>query len=191
MQRQWARQSKQQMPMTEPRQTLSTAEREKELVDLVRYDYDVTLRTVQSVLSTGMSLRAAGFAAWGVILGVGVNNHSWAFCLFAACIALLFGYIDLLHATLYRRALARATRLESLLAAYGDRLGIDSEDETAIARTLARIELHKFGIYRTMPRKGKTTLRRQYWRARPAAVFRVVYPVLIVGALAATIIIAC
>jgi len=179
------------MLMTEPKQTLSAAEREKALVDLVRYDYDVTLRTIQSVLATGMSLRAAGFAAWGVILGVGVNNHSWAFCLFAAFISFLFGYIDLIHATLYRRALARATQLESLLAAYGDRLGIDSENETAVVRTVARLELHKFGVYRTMPRKGSTTLRRQYWRARPAAVFRVAYPVLIVGALAASIIVAC
>lgn len=176
--------------MTEPSQSLSALEREKALVDLVRYDYDVTLRTVQSVLATGTSLRAAGFAAWGVILGVGVNNHSWAFCLFAAFIALLFGYIDLLHATLYRRALARATRLESLLAAYCDRLGIDSENEAAVVRTLARLELHKFGVYRTMPRNSASTLPRQYRRARPAAVFRVVYPVLIVSALTATVVIA-
>lgn len=176
--------------MTEPSQTLTTAEREKALVDLVRYDYDVTLRTIQSVLATGMSLRAAGFAAWGVILGVGVNDHSWAFCLFAAFISFLFGYIDLLHATLYRRALARATRLESLLDAYGDRLGIDSENEAAVLRVLARLELHKFGVYRTMPRKGTSTLRQQYWRARPAAVFRVVYPALTVSAFVATGIIA-
>lgn len=176
--------------MTEPRQTLTSAEREKALVDLVRYDYDVTLRTIQSVLATGMSLRAAGFAAWGVILGVGVNEQSWAFCLFAAVISSLFGYIDLLHATLYRRALARATRLEALIDTYGDRLGIDAENEPAVLRTLARLELHKFGVYRTMPRKSTSTLHRQYWRARPAAVFRVVYPALIVGAVVATVIIA-
>jgi len=176
--------------MTEPSETLTAAEREKALVDLVRYDYDVTLRTIQSVLATGMSLRAAGFAAWGVILGVGVNDHSWSFCLFAAFIALLFGYIDLLHATLYRRALARATRLESLLDAYGDRLGIDADNEAAVLRVQARLELHKFGVFRTMPRKGTSTLRQQYWRARPAAVFRVVYPCLIVSALVAMAIIA-
>lgn len=177
--------------MTEPNQTLSSKEREQALVDLVRYDYDVTLKTIHSVLATGMSLRAAGFAAWGVVLGVGINNDSWAFCFFAVVIALLFGYIDLIHATLYRRALARATRLESLLAAYFDRLGIDSENDASIARTLARLELHKFGVYRTLPRDRPLSFFRQYGRARPAAVFRVVYPALIAAAAVATIVVAC
>lgn len=176
--------------MTDPHELLSTAERERGLLEMVRYDYDVTLRTIHSVLAVGMSLRAAGFAAWGVVLGVGVNDHSWPFCLLAALLAVLFGYIDLIHATLYRRALARAAEIEALLDAYVDRLGIDSEDDSAIVTTMARLELHKFGIYRTMPRTSPWRIWPQYRRARPPAVFRVVYPALILAALSATAVVA-
>lgn len=165
--------------------------RERELVELVRFDYDITVRTVQGVLATGVSVRAAGFAAWGVVLGVGINSGSWPFCLLAALLALLFGYVDLIHATLYRRALARASELERLLGAYLDRLGIDAEDEAAVARTLARLEMHNFGVYRTMRRTSPWKVWVQYKRARPPAVFRVIYPVLIVAALVATFVVAC
>jgi len=176
--------------MTEQPESLSIEHREKNLVDLVRLDYDATLRTVQGVLSTGVSIRAAGFAAWGVVLGVGVNADSWPFCLLASIVALLFGYVDLIHATLYRRALARATELESLLDSYVDRLGIDADDEAAIIKTMARFEMHKFGVYRTMPRMSPWRIWTPYKRARPAAVFWVIYPALIVVGLVATLVVA-
>jgi hypothetical protein len=44
-------------------------DRERQLVELVRLDYDATLRALNGFMTTGSQLRGIGVAAWGVVLG--------------------------------------------------------------------------------------------------------------------------
>src|SRR5687768_12695452 len=91
------------------------SDREKALVDLIRLDYDVTLRTITGVLATGTAIRVAGFAGWVTLAGIGLRDQSWALCIAAVIIVALFGYADAYHAVLYRHGLHRAIAIESLL----------------------------------------------------------------------------
>lgn len=157
---------------------------EEALVDLVKLDYDATLRTITGVVATGAAIRAAGFAAWGALLGFGVRDGAWSLSALGAVIAVLFAYADAHHAELYRRTPRRAVALERLLDRYADRLGIDAEDEDAVLATVAELEAHRFGVYRTLPRLR----RRDLWKARPVPVFRVLYPALFAMAVTAALI---
>jgi hypothetical protein len=161
-------------------------ERERELAELVKFDYDVTLRTITGVLATGTAIRVAGFTAWGALLALGLRDDSWALCAASALVLLLFGYADAHHALLYSNALRRAVRLEELLDRYLDRLGIDSDDRDAVFQSRAELETHRFGIYRTMPRAK----RGDWLTARPVPVFRALYPALLIAAAATTGIVA-
>jgi hypothetical protein len=170
---------------TEERTVTEPDARERELVDLVRFDYDVTLRTITGVLATATGLRLAGFTAWGALLGLGLRDDSWALCASAGLVLLLFAYADAHHALLYRNAVRRAVRLEQVLDRYVDRLGIDAEDEDAVLEVRAELEMHRFGMYRTMPRSTKSDL----LTARPRPVFAALYPSLLATALGTTLIV--
>ena len=161
-------------------------ERERALVDLIKLDYDVTLRTISGVLATETAIRVAGFAAWAATTGLGIDARSWAVCAAGAALLALFMYVDAHHAALYGRALHRAIRLEKMLDAYADRLGIDADDEDAVLRAIATLETHRFGIYRTMPR----THSRELVKARPHAIFRALYPALLAISVVAAFIVA-
>jgi hypothetical protein len=150
------------------------SEVEKQLVDLVRLDYDITVRALTGFVSAGAQIRAIGLAAWGVILGLAVRDVSPYLAGLALLVMAMFAYADAYHAALYRQALSRAVKLESLLDAYVDRLGISLEDPDAILRTQAKLENHRFGMNRTLKRlKARDLL-----GATPAPVFRVIYPML-------------
>jgi hypothetical protein len=144
------------------------------LVDLVRLDYDATLRTMQGFVQTAGQIRAAGVAAWGVVLGFALRDESWELALLATALVLIFAYADAYHSALYRRSFSRVIRLESLLDAFLDQLGIDAGDEDAESRLLARLETHRFGMNRSL---GDLTVRNLV-DARPYVVFRAIYPAL-------------
>jgi hypothetical protein len=154
--------------------------RERALVELVKLDYDLTLRTIVGVLATATGIRVAGFAAWAALLGFGIRDESAALCGAAAVVTALFMYVDAHHARLYMRALRRAIALEALLDKYVDRLGIDSGDDDAVLAAVAALETHRFGIYRTMPR-SKFRLR-DVFAGRPRPIFAGLYPGVIVTA---------
>jgi hypothetical protein len=144
------------------------------LVELVRVDYDATLRTMQGFIQTAGQIRAAGIAAWGVVLGFALRDQSWELSSLAVALVLIFAYADAYHSALYRRAFSRVIHLESLLDAVLDHLGIDAGDEEAQARLLGRLETHRFGMNRSL---GALTAR-NLTEARPHVVFRLIYPAL-------------
>ena len=158
----------------------ASAERERQLVDLIRVDYDSTLRAISGFVTSGSQIRGVGIAAWGVVLGLAVRGGSALLAGLALVLVALFAYADAYHAALYRRALSRAINLEGLLDAYLDRLGIDADDAEAISRTRAKLETHRFGMYRTL----KPLKRRDYIDARPHPIFWVIYPSLVVATVA-------
>lgn len=151
---------------------------EASLLELVRLDYDVTLRTISGILATGTSIRVAGFAAWGALVGFAIRDESWPLGAAATAVILLFMYVDAYHASLYGRLLKRAIRLEAILDRYVNRLGIDSEDEDAVLEVIAELETHRFGTYRTLRRVTAEDLR----SVTPRAVFRRLYPGLVLVA---------
>lgn len=147
-------------------------ERERQIVELLRVDYDATLRALTGFVGAGAQLRAVGIAAWGIIVGLGAREQSTLLAVLALAIVLLFAYADGYHAALYRRALSRAIYLEGLFDAYLERLGIAAEDPEAVLRTRARLETHRFGMHRTLrPLRAKDV-----FAARPRAIFWVIYP---------------
>jgi hypothetical protein len=71
------------------------------LVELVRLDYDATLRTMQGFIQTAGQIRAAGIAAWGVVIGFALRDESWEISLLATGLVLIFAYADAYHSALY------------------------------------------------------------------------------------------
>lgn len=158
----------------------ASADRERQLVGLIRLDYDSALRAISGFVGSGSQIRAVGIAAWGVVLGLAVRGESALLAGLALVLVALFAYADAYHAALYRRALSRAINLEGLLDAYLDRLGIEAEDPEAVARTRAKLETHRFGMYRTL----KPLRRHDYFAARPRPIFAVIYPSLAAATIA-------
>jgi hypothetical protein len=148
------------------------ADRERQLVDLVRLDYDATLRALSGFVAAGNQIRAIGIAAWGVVLGLGVRGESALLVGLALLLVVLFAWGDAYHAALYRRALSRAITLEGLLDSYMDRLGVEAEDAEAVLRTCAKLETHRFGMHRHL----KPLKLRDLVSARPRPIFWGIYP---------------
>ena len=150
-------------------------ERERQLVEVVRLDYDATLRALTGFVGTGAQIRAIGIAAWGVVIGLAVADESVLLAAVALAVIAVFAYGDAYHAALYRRALARAISLEDLFDSYLERLGIDAEDTEAILRVRAKLETHRFGMHRTLkPLKLNDLL-----AARPRPIFWGIYPTIV------------
>jgi hypothetical protein len=152
------------------------SDREKQLVELIRLDYDATLRAISGFVGAAAQMRGIGIAAWGVVLGLAVRDESAPLAGLALGLVVLFAYADAFHSALYRRALSRAIGLEGLLDSYLDRLGISAEDAEAILRTRAKLETHRFGMYRTF----RPLAWRDLLSARPRPILWTLYPTLFV-----------
>ena len=149
-------------------------DREHELVDLIRIDYDAALRAIAGFVGTSAHIRAIGIAVWGVVIGVAVRDESALLAGVALALIVVFAYGDAYHAALYRRALARAISIESLLDSYLERLGVGADDPDVIFRVRAKLETHRFGFHRTLkPPKLPDLL-----TARPRVVFSFIYPMI-------------
>jgi hypothetical protein len=159
-----------------PREVTST---EEHLVGLVRLDYDATLRALSGFVTAAAAVRAVGIATWGVLIGLAIRDDNQPLCLLAAGATLMFTFIDAYHSALYRRALSRAIWIESLLNDYAETLGIYADDIDSVDDVRARLEMHPFGVNRTMRRVAFTDL----FDAQPWPVFMVLYPVLVVVSL--------
>jgi hypothetical protein len=160
---------------------LDELEREKRLIELVKLDYDVALRAINGFVTTGAQVRAAGVAVWGVIFGLSLTGRSVALAVLSLFLLLIFAYTDGYHAALYRRALSRAIELEGLLDAYANRLGIDAEDEDAVIEMQSRLEVHRFGMYRSL----RHPTFEDVINGRPRVVFIAMYPALLIGSIVA------
>lgn len=147
-------------------------DRETKVVELIRLDYDATLRAMTGFIGSAAQVRALGIAAWGVVVGFAVRSESALLGAVALVLVALFVYADAFHAALYRRALARAIHLEELLDSYLERLGISADDPDEVARVLAKLETHKFGMHRAL----RPVRLRDLASARPKAIYWVIYP---------------
>lgn len=174
--------------MTElsPDEAADLEPREEALVELLRTDYDATLRALSGFVTTGGQIRAIGTAAWAVVVSLAVNKDSAALCVLAAALVVVFAYADAYHAALYRRTLSRAIAIEELFDIWLNRLGIEADEPDAVEQARAGLEMHRFGVQKALRRPELKDL----LDARPFAVFRGMYPVLLVTSLAAFVVLA-
>lgn len=159
-----------------------TDDAERQLVDLVRADYDATQRALSGFVSSGGQLRAIGIGAWGVVFAVAVQAQSGLAAAVAALLAIGFAVIDGYYSALYRQTLKRARNLEEILGAYHNSLGIHAANPRKVLQARARLEQHRFGVHRGMMAIHKMD---QWWLPRPVRVTWI-YAVLIALAIGAT-----
>lgn len=140
---------------------------ERQLVDLVRADYDATQRALSGFVSSGGQLRAIGIGAWGVVFAVAVQAESGLVAGVAALLAAGFAIIDGYHSALYRQTLERARDLEEILGNYHNSLGIYAANPGKVLRARARLEQHRFGVHRGMRPINQMD---RWWLPRPIRV---------------------
>lgn len=154
---------------------------ERQLVDLVRGDYDATQRALSGFVTSGGQLRAIGIGAWGVVFAVAVQSESRLVACIAALLAAGFAVIDGYHSALYRQTLKRARTLEELLGNYYSSLGISAANPRKVLRARAALEQHRFGVHRNMQPINQM---KRWWLPRPVRVTWI-YAVLIALAVGA------
>jgi hypothetical protein len=161
--------------------------REKALIEILRVDYDAALRFIAGVVATSAAIRAGGLVVWAAAVVQALDKSSALLGALALAATVVFGVADAWHAALYAKGFERARGIESLLDAYATRLGIDADDDDAVAHFRARLEGHRFGFYRTLSPVAPGEL----LVARPMPVFRLVYPLLLLAAAGVTVAAAC
>lgn len=154
---------------------------ERQLVVLIRADYDATQRALSGFVTSGGQLRAIGIGAWGVVFAVAISAQSSLVAVIAALLAAGFAIIDGYHSALYRQTLQRARALEDLLGDYHNSLGIHAADPRQVLRARAKLEQHRFGVHRDMKPINQMD---RWWLPRPVRVTWI-YAVLIIVAIAA------
>lgn len=154
-----------------------------ELMDLVRVDYETTRALIDGVVRTSLALRGVGLTLILALLGFAAEGSSLPVSLCALAAVGLFLYLDGYHGWLYAQALRRAQELEHLLALRYkelERAGVDPDVTLDLDVALAT---HRFGQYSNFPRFRVRLLK----RARPRAVYAVLYGTLAGLSLAAVV----
>lgn len=154
---------------------MNDIDRQKELIRLVELDYERTTRFVQSLVTTGTTLRGWAITLWVGAIGVSFTTHQGVLSLLAAAVIAVFGLVDAYHSWLYEQAMRHARRVERVSALYFASLSRGDDDPDLQEDAQTAIEGHQFGLY--------TTFRRFHWRdlwfVRPRPFFRYLYPALI------------
>jgi hypothetical protein len=148
-------------------------------------DYDIVSKFIDAVVGRSFTIRGWGGTVWVALLGVAIDRESWELALFAVAALAAFGFLDAYHAWLYAEALRYAVALEGLMADHFGRTrgAAEAPTEEQFAGKLG--ELH-FGLFANIP-----PFRLPYLaRARPPWVFWVLYPVLVIIAVAVAALIA-
>lgn len=163
--------------MTDPDET-----RRAELVALVHADYDATRSMIDGVVRTSIALRGLCVTLTLALLGYAVAHSSFALGgLLALASTWLFLYLDAFHGWLYDEARRRARSVEHVLRLRYKQLERGDEDPDARRDLDRALAAHRFGQYLTLPRFRWRLL----LRARPRAVYVLVYGSLTVLAIAA------
>jgi hypothetical protein len=150
---------------------------------LVTTDYETTRSMIDGVVRTSLTLRGVGLTLVLALLSFAVERSSLPVAVCALAAVGLFLYLDAYHGWLYAQGLRRAHELEHILVLRYkelERAGIDSDISVDLDLALAT---HRFGQYSNFPRFQLRFLK----RARPVAVYAVLYGTLASLALAAVV----
>ena len=144
-------------------------EAEKVLLDIVKADYDATHRALAGFVTSGGQLRAVGIAAWGVVLAGAIGTHSATIAVVDVPLVIVFAIADGYYSSLYRQTLRRSRDIEHVLREYHNAVGIHGENQRKVARAVAGLEQHRFGVHRDM-RPVNDEARWTWWIPRPLRV---------------------
>ncbi len=169
--------------------------RQQEQIRLVRTDYKRTNEFIDGVVGTAALLRGAAITVWLGLLGFAFQQDLVALAILAAMVAAVFWFVDGYHGWLYAEAADHLRETERATAAYYRALGEDgspapaADDATREAPATHAdlstvLRTHKFGLFEA--RRPDVS-----WsfplRAKPTVVYRVLYPLLVVMAIASAV----
>lgn len=147
------------------------ADTRAELIALVMTDYETTRSLIDGVVRTSLALRGVGLTLILALLTFAVQESSLPIALCAVAAVGLFLYLDAYHGWLYAEGLRRAHELEHVLALRYKELergGVDPDITLDLDVALA---MHRFGQYSNFTRFRLPLLK----RARPVAIYAVLY----------------
>jgi hypothetical protein len=153
-----------------------TADERKEMLRLVELDYQRTSDLIERLTGIGTALRGAAITAWVAILAFAVAGKP-IYGLLASAVAAAIWLTDGYNAFVYDSAADHARIVERISALYYGALARSADDPDAFDDVDVALAGLRFGLYTNL---GRHHLR-DIWFANPRTVFRVLYPVLIVG----------
>lgn len=186
--------------------SVSIADRDQELIELVERDYAHTGEFIRSVVGTSATVRGWAVTIWLALIGFAFDRPLGELAILAAIVVVAFAIIDAYHARLYVQALAHAARLERVVAAYYSALTLAEDDPDALDDFHDELDAFRPGLYGSFRRLGVSEgpVRRDLLArlgrplrdtatlvrdARPRVFFSVLYPILFAVACVAWIVI--
>ncbi|WP_213005272.1 hypothetical protein, partial [Paractinoplanes toevensis] len=155
-------------------------ENEKERIRLAEADLARTNEFIKGVIATGAALRGSSVTIWLALLGFAFQQKLSQLGFLAAIVAAIFAILDGYHGWLYREASGHAVRTERLVTGYYDMLSRSGDDPDVAVRFRGQLRAHRIGLFTGFQTHFSF---RQLWQARPAVVYRVLYPALFAIAL--------
>lgn len=154
--------------MSHPFEDSADAER----IRLIELDLSITNEFVRGVIGTGTAVRGVAVTVWLALLGVALQQHQAAIAALAFAVSVIFWIVDGYYGWLYKEATIHARVCETILAEYYNAISRAVDDPTVADRFQARLRSEHFGLFRGF-RAGYGP--KQWWQARPALLYRVVY----------------
>lgn len=157
----------------------------KEQIRLVELDLSQTNEFIKGVVSTGAAVRASAVTIWLALLGFAVQQHLSALAWLALVVSAIFGMIDGFYGWLYAEAAKHARAAEKVSTSYYSALNRGEDDEDAVLDFETDLRVHRFGLFSSFPSFRFGLL----WNARPRLLYQLLYPALIIIAVATAVLI--
>lgn len=157
---------------------------QKELFRLVELDYVRTADFITGLMQRQVGMRGLAVTIWAAVLGFAFDHSTWELGVLAIASVLVFLFLDGYYSLLYIEARSHASDLEDVSAFYYRSLIRDDEDSDRDLQV--QLEAYRFGLYRSL----KPFRIRDLPKVRQRVMFRFFYPLLVFGAILATILIA-
>jgi len=154
---------------------------ETEQIRLVEADLNQANELIKGVTTIGAGVRTAAITTWLGLLGFGFQQKLAPLAFLAALVALLFFVADAYHGWVYAQALSHASHSERVLGDYYSSLSRRSDDPSVHIELTGLLRSYRFGCYRSITRRFRPW---HLFYARPQVIYRGLYPVLFVVALA-------
>jgi hypothetical protein len=125
---------------------------------LLTLDYERTMGVADGLVANQSTMRGIAATAYLALLGLGVEQGSWAICTAAALIAVAFAWQDMRSSWIYRGLVRRANKIERL---FQRRLqALDRPyDRYPADRLRSELESYEFGVLTNIDRFSLTRLK--------------------------------
>jgi len=146
----------------------------EELLNLVRFDYEQSLRIIDGIVRVSTSIRAIATTVWVGLLAASIQTNEWALAAIGAAATGIFALLDGYHGWLYGHASERAYKQEKLIHDYYKYLQ-RSGDRESESEILKQLRSHEFGQLSHFPGLDKLHF---YCKAKPPFFYHWFYPAL-------------